>query len=342
MMRNTQVRTLLLMLLAAPLAAQTPEPRFEDLVRTFQKDYLSFGILLQVVGDVQAGRNQPGENGFVVANARLRVSGVLDSGFDYLIRFNVAETPGLLDAAAGYRLTPGLSLRGGLFKAPFSREFLTGAGAIDFVNRSQVVTALAPNRQVGAQLGGRTGIFEYAGGAFNGNQRQAAGNDNGDLMYVGRLSVFPAVATKDRPNDRLEIGVNAARSEDAAAAVGVGFLPSFAGTRSLMGADARLQRGPWLLAGEAITSRLAFAGGPTRTPEGFHATVGYTTSPRTQLLARWDDFRADGLAADQQLLIFGLNFWPTRATELQVNAVTPANRGGLAREQLLVNLQVAF
>lgn len=330
-------------ILAASGFAQAPsEPRFADLARSFQREYLSIGALLQVVADVQDDRNQAGRNGFQLANARVRISGQLDAGFDYLIRVNVAEAPSVLDAAVGYRATPAITVRGGMFKSPFSRELLTGAGGIDFVNRSQVVTALAPNRQVGVQVGGRSGAIEYAAGAFNGNGRRAGGNDNDMLLYVGRASLWPVISSAARPADRLEIGASVAHSDDAAAPIGVGFLPNFQGTRTLWGVDARWQRGPWLVAGEAISAKLDGVAGARNRPEGYHATLGYTTSRRTQALARWDDFRADGLGISQQLLILGLNFWPTSATELQVNAVTPVNRGGVRREQLLVNLQFAF
>jgi phosphate-selective porin len=205
-----------------------------------------------------------------------------------------------------------------------------------------VVAALAPNRQTGVQVRGRVGAIEHAWGAFNGNQRQASGNDNDDLMVVGRVAFWPTVATAERPGDRLEIAVNAAHSKDADATIG-NFIPSFAGTRSLWGADARWTYGKWLVAAEGISSRFDPVVGPTRHPAGFHGTLGYMTSRRTQLLARWDDFDADGIGAfRQKLVVLGWNFWPTRATEVQINSVTSADGGGLRHQQGLVNFQVAF
>lgn len=334
------------LLIGAPgaQAQQEAEPSFDQLVAAFQREYLTLGILLQVVGDYQHERTLPGENGFTIANARVRVTGQLDNGFGYLVQANLASSPAILDAAARYRLVDAATIQAGLFKAPFIREFLTGAGSIDFVNRSQVVTALAPNRQIGVQVGGRpgAGALEYAVGAFNGNRYSAGGNDNSDLLYAGRLGFWPSIATSDRPNDRLEIAVNVAHSRDASAPIGAGFIPSFAGERTLFGGDVRWRFGPWLVAGEVITARLDFDGGPVAKPSGWHATGGYMLTRKSQVLARWDAFRPDGIAPDLDLLVLGYNLWPTRPTELQINYVIPIKGPGPDRHQVLVNLQVGF
>jgi len=325
-------------------AQRDTEPEFDQLVAAFQRDYLTLGILLQVVGDFQTERTFAGENGFTIANARVRVTGQLDNGFGYLVQANVAASPAILDAAARYRLSAAATVQAGLFKAPFSREFLTGAGSIDFVNRSQVVTALAPNRQIGVQVAGRpgTGLVEYAVGAFNGNRYSAGGNDNDELLYAARLGLWPSVATGDRPNDRLEVALNVAHSRDASAPIGAGFIPSFAGTRTVYGGDVRWRRGRWLAAGEFIAARLDFDPGPVLRPTGWHATAGYMLTRKSQVLARWDALRPDGIGPDQDLLVLGYNLWPTRPTELQVNYVIPIKGPGPDRHQLLVNLQVGF
>ncbi len=331
---------------AAPrsLAAQGGEPVFEELVRTFQRDFLTVGILLQVVGDFQTERTFAGENGFTIANARVRVRGELDQGFGYFLQANLATAPAILDAAARYRFAPAIGLQAGLFKAPVSREFLTGAGGIDFVNRSQVVSALAPNRQIGVQLAGRPGggAVEYAVGAFNGNRFSAGGNDNGQLLYAGRVGFWPSVASRARPDDRLEVAVNIAHSRDDGAPVGAGFVPAFAGERTVYGGDVRWRRGRWLVAGEVLAARLDARTGPVFRPTGWHATGGYMLTRKSQVLARWDAFRPDGIGPDQDLLVLGYNLWPTRPTELQVNYVIPIKGPGPDRHQLLVNLQVGF
>ncbi len=328
---------------AAPLPAQQPEPLLDALARAFQQDAFRVGALLQIVGDLQPERTLPGRNGFQVANARLGISGRLDGGWSYQLQTAFTGTPAILDARIGFTAAPWLTVDAGRFKAPFSRERLTSAAGIDFVNRAQVTTTLAPGRQVGAQARGRLsgGRVEYGVGAFNGNGL-ASGNDNNDLMYVARVSFWPMGDPASAPADRrLEVGVNAATSHDRAAPVG-GLVPAYRGGRTLGGVDARLRRGRLLLAGEAIVADLDSTGGGSHTPAGWHATVGWHVNPRSQLLARWDAFRPDGLGLDSDLLVLGWNRWPTRATEIQVNWIIDLNDAALKRHQLLVNLQVGF
>ena len=75
-----------------------------------------------------------------------------------------------------YKVTPAVRIDVGQFKSPFSYEFLTPSQSIDFVNRSQVVTALAPGRQLGAQIG-----FEWSEGRYG--ARVGVFNGNGTRRY---------------------------------------------------------------------------------------------------------------------------------------------------------------
>ncbi len=326
-----------------PSQAQEAEPKFDALVSTFQKDYFRLGALLQIVGDVQGERTDGALNGFSVANAWLRIGGSLDGGFGYLFQSNMVGTPAIVDAMISYTASPAAIIQAGRFNVPFSRELMIYAGSIDFVNRSAVVTALSPNRDVGVSLNGRPGggALEYQIGAFNGNRTSGGGNDNNALLYTGRLAIRPDIATAESPSDQFEFAVNVARSEDSTARI-AGLVPAFDGTRTLLGADMRLQRGPWMVSAELIAATLVFTGGPERNPMGWHATAGYMLTPKAQGLLRWDVLETDGLATDVNRLVAGYNLWPTKATELQVNYLVPVDGGGSKQHQLLVNLQVSF
>ena len=81
-----------------------------------------------------------------------RLSGELDNGFGYLFQTNFTDWPAILNAQIKYRFSGTVAMSAGQFKAPFSYEFLTYGGSIDFVNRATMVTALAPGRQVGADV----------------------------------------------------------------------------------------------------------------------------------------------------------------------------------------------
>lgn len=348
-MRPLPVFTLLLGLAAgacvfpAAGSAATDEPLFDALVERFRTPSLRVTALLQLVADFQRERSFPGNNGFSVANARLGIAGRLDRGFDYLMRANFSSPggPSILDARLSYAPNRSVAVDVGQFKVPFSREFLTGAGTIDFVNRAQVVSALAPGRQIGVQVRGgasddRVGV---AAGLWNGNAAGSNGNDDQRFLYAARLTVRP-MADASGPG-ALELGANVAGSNDARVTLVGGRLPDFAGRRRLIGADLRWSEGPWLASVEVIAADLDPETGGRIEPSGFHATVGYRFVPRLQGLARWERFQPDGLGPDQDLLIAGLNVTASRPVGLQVNYIVPTEASPRFH-QLLANLQLDF
>lgn len=316
---------------AAALAQEPAEPLLTELEQRFKTRPLSVGALLQVVGDV-AGERVGSRNGFSIANMRVSLRGDLDEGFGYFLQANFINSPALLDARMSWTASPALRFDAGRFKTPFSAEFLTGAAAIDFVNRSRVVSTLVPGRQLGVQVGGRTtSSFGYRAGVFSGPSDRSRAES---VLAAGRVDFMtPAAAAT-----RLMVGINAAAGENQGILDIVDFSPPHTG--QLFGADARLTHGRLLLAGEYIHGWLDSELEGKRATSGFHLTGGVMTSRRTQLLARWDHFAALAAEADD-LLIVGLNIWPTRATEVQANYIAPVNSDAQGH-QLLVNLQVGF
>ncbi len=338
-MKRIVIITLIAVL--SPLTnVRADEPLYQEMKKSLKREYFSVGALLQVVGDYQHTRTMGGNNGFSVANFRMNIGGTIDGGFSYFLQTSFTRSPAILDARMGLKFSHAFAIDAGLFKAPFSKEFLTGAASIDFVNRSQAVAALRPGRQIGVQFRGsdKSGVFRYAAGVFNGNGFSGS-NDNNKFMYVGRLTFLPQIGSESRPDDKLEIGVNGAFSEDNT--VSLGGVP-FAGKRTLGGVDARLTVDKFLLSGEAIFGKLDFAAGPQVKPYGYHATIGYMVTGNVQLLARWDSFRPDGIAPNSDMAVLGFNLWPTALTELQVNYIIPRQTSAFKHHQVLVNTQVAF
>lgn len=324
---------------------QSDEPLYEGLLGTFKQEYLSLGLLVQTVADFQFDRTLSGSNGFSMANFRFLMSGELDAGFGYFVATNFVDSPAILDALVYYRASPTVSVGVGQFKVPFSQEFLTYAGSIDFVNRSRTVTALAPGRQIGAQLAidSLADVLGLRIGAFNGNAFSANGNDNDSFLYVLRLS--GTVETGDRSDggsDRIELGASLAHSKDDGLSLGEGVVSDFTGKRTLAGGDIRAQFGSLLLAGEIIHASLSPEVGLARHPWGFHATAGVKFSPKVQGLARWDGFDADDPGDRSDWLVLGLNVWPTMATEVQLNYLIDTGDAAVDHHQLLVNFQLGF
>lgn len=333
------------LLVPAPaFAQQDDEPIYDQLAEMFKRDYLSIGVLLQAVADFQIDRTFPGNNGFNISNFRLSLSGELDQRFGYFLQTNFAGTPSILDARMYYRFTPQVAVDVGQFKAPFSYEFLTSAASIDFVNRSQVVTALAPGRQIGIQLrtnnSARTVGFNI--GAFNGNGTRPNGNDSNNLLYAARLYGSRAVASSDGTETKIDLGVNVAFSDDELSSFGSGFATGFAGDRAILGADARLTLDRYLISGEVIYASLDPDVGLDRDAWGAHATAGYMFTDKVQGLIRWDGFDPDDGVGRRDWIILGLNAWPTTVTEFQINYIIDTDNAEPDHHQLLVNFQFGF
>lgn len=226
------------------------------------------------------------------------------------------------------------------------------------MNRSRVVTALAPGRQIGVQARGRFSDalpLDYSLGIFNGNGYGGNSNDNNDFLYAARLAAFP-FKTSENSSTQLEIAANAMFSSDDAARVSALLNPFafdallFSGKRTLYGADFRFTTGKFLLAGEYLKGDFdgdfAFLAADTSVgsakPDGYHLTAGYRLASNLQLLGRWDSFKADSGADNPDWAIIGLNYWPTQVSELQLNYVINTDNSEFKYHQVLVNAQIAF
>lgn len=330
---------------------------FEKFRDYFKKDYFSVGLVLQVVSDFQIERSFPGNNGFNIANARFMVYGEFDKKFGYLMRTNFINSPVILDAKLHYRFSKKLIIDLGQFKAPFSHEFLIPAESIDFVNRSRVVTVMAPGRQIGLQARGmpiQNLPLNYNIGIFNGNGISTNANDDNQFLFVGRIDCLWENFL-NQSNTSLYWGINAAFSQDAFTRISEQLNPFifeplfFDGRRTLAGLDLRFTAGKFLFSGETIFGQ--FQGSFTQLitdttfqdiqATGFHLTTGYMVGARSQLLLRWDNFDTDR-RSNSNWLIGGINFWPSSITELQLNYIINTEKTEFKHHQILLNTQVAF
>ena len=115
-------------------------------------------------------------------------------------------------------------IRGGQFKTPYSRHFITSAGSEQFIDRSPANNAFVPGRQAGIMVFGDIGsdsnekLFQYFLGVFDGEGEDVRNDDTG-LMTVGRVAINPLGVFKltdsdlrmgeEREKTLLSIGVNA-------------------------------------------------------------------------------------------------------------------------------------
>lgn len=318
------------------------EPLLEQFNRNFKKPYFSVGFLQQTVVDYQQERSMSGNNGFNVSNFRLKLYGELDGGFGYFFQTNFIQSPAILDAKIYYRYSRRLTIDAGLFKAPFSSEYLVSAADIDFVNRAQMVNAMNIGRQIGVQL--RSSILEdllaLKVGAFNGNGFGENNNDNNNLLYAGRLEYQNNLKLANA-DVKLNAGVNGAFSKDNRLSLLGGALANFTGKRNLWGADLRLTSGKWLLAAEYLSGEYKPETGSTIKPDGYHLTAGMMVTSKSQILARWDSFDSGFQNGNTDLIIYGYNFWPTKVSELQLNYIINSDMKEFKHHQVLINFQIS-
>ena len=321
----------------APLQAQThtePEPVLDALRAAFNQEGLRLGMLLQTVLDPAIDNSDAAEPSVQIAAMRLRLTGDLDGGFNYAFQTNFVGTPSILDARLGWDASDEFGIWAGRFKTPFSRELLTYAGSIDLVNRSRVVDALAPGRQMGIQLHGQAGPgTSWSLGGFTGPDNSPA---NESIIGVARFEVSPQL---DQDDVDLSFAASAAIGRDGAIAGGT-IGQGFQGDGTIFGIDGRMTSGRLLVAGEAIIGDFDPVAAASMDAAGLYLTAGWMTAATQQVLVRWDRYRGIGASSDDAI-VFGFNAWPTTASEIQINWIAPI-AGSTMPHKILVNFQLGF
>ena len=334
MIRRSVLLFLLVLIGLNPSYAQEKEPLAKDLKHHFKRKALSLGILLQAGLDVQFTQHrESGTNGFRLFTSRIKVSGILDHGFSYMLQTDFTRTLAVLDARVGLAISPQVAFYAGQFKSPFSYEFLTSSAKLDFVKRSQVVSALAPNRQVGAQatLSTADKRFQIMTGIFNGNGRNPGGNDDATFLYVARAEAHLPVADK---KGKLILGVNSAYNQDEWRGV--------SRERMLIGADARIQMAKLLISGEFIYAKDKLRNNQEFTPYGYQLTAGVKIDPIRQLLVRYDTYSSDYSPDTSTYVILGYTCKPTHLAKIQINYLIPTAHTAFKYHHVLAKMQIAF
>ena len=290
------------------------------------------------------------DDGFSVADARLMMRGLLEGGFYYFLQGNLISTPSILDLEIGWRHDPsGFGARAGFFRTPVSGELQIGAPFLDLIDRSQIVQAVSPDRQIGIELSqdivGEKLVVRA--GAFNGNGFKK--NDDNRLLYAIRfegvvpLGAARIVADADASDSRWRIryGASGSYSKDRDARLGLNLPSRFRGTRAIGGADLRLERDGFFLSAEFLYASLDFRTLERRDVYGGQFTAGWKITRLVQVLARYDALSAGSLTSDLDLAIASLVLNFTRHISLQTDLRVPA-RGAAPTPGGVVNLNVTF
>ena len=247
---------------------------------------------LQISGLIQTeyeGYQQSGvNNSFSLHRARLDVKGDINDNWNYEVYTEFAGTTKLLDAYSTYKIADFLKISAGQFKVPFSLESLIADSQLEFIDRTQVVNALAGRsndvignqngRDIGAQVSGSFAkvdnqyLFDYTFGVFNGAGYDVTADNNNHKDIVGRLSIHPIS--------------NLSVSGDFYNGVGNYGTPAKNQKRDREGIDAR-----YTIGGFALQAEYDKGTDGTIKRDGWYGQASYFVLPKhIQLAARYDTY----------------------------------------------------
>jgi len=325
-----------------------------------------------------AGRN----DGFIIYDARLGLSGKVGFIFDYVLGIEYDrddEEFDLLDAVLSFPLgKSSVHLDFGAFRSPVGREATADKAVLPLAERSQASLALAPGRQVGLQFRGEgmDSRFTWAAGLFNGNGIRLE-NDDDSFLAAGRAA-FNSVGDVEFFEDLvLELGVSFATTQDGSQRV----LPvevmegsvmgpfrtvdviDYQGDRLIYGTDVRIAYRGWSFAGEYLRTEYDDIFGVSNVNAyGLTADLRYMLWGLFDVGARYDGFMpAVALDGENQerneFLVLGLGLAPGLYARVGLQyaiGLDGATRGvqnpldgtntapALTDDQFLIFLQMAF
>lgn len=248
---------------------------------------------------------------------------------------------GATDIWANWHQFPEFQIKAGQYKAAFGLEQITPDTKLFLTERSQVTSALTPERQVGVEVWGKpfTNLFPeqkdlvtYRLGMFNGNGRNNVVNDNDEYMYAGRIELQPWKGKVADQDLWLRLGANAFSSRDASGTVlspagtlrvnSDGSLSTFialsAAEREAYGLDATFHWGPFDLIGEYLSesfeSRTANGVLPAFSDfsaEGYYVQGSYFLIPKKlQMVTKYEHFNPGQIIDDNlDSITGGVNYY---------------------------------
>lgn len=280
---------------------------------------------LQISGLIQTeyeGFQQTGVNNtFLLHRARLDVKGDINDNWNYEVYTEFAGTTKLLDAYTTYKIADYLKFTAGQFKIPFSLESLIADSQLDFIDRSQVVNALAARstdvignqngRDIGIQINGSFAkvdgryLFDYTLGVFNGAGYDVTTDNNSHKDIAGRFSVHPI--------DNLIVSANFYDGQGNYGTPAKNYL------RNRGGFDAR-----YVIGNLALQAEYDKGTDGTIKRDGWYGQATYFVLPnRLQLAAKYDTYDPNEITKNVRTNDYtgGVNFFFNNWARLTVNYV---------------------
>jgi phosphate-selective porin len=244
---------------------------------------------------------------------------------------------GATDIYLNWHQFPEFQIKAGQYKAPFGLEQTTSDTKLFLTERSEVTSALTPERQVGVEIWGKpfTNVWPenkdfmtYWAGMFNGNGRNITVNDNDQYMYAGRIEVQALKAKIFKQDATVKFGANALSSNDSPGTVlspagtlrvnSDGSLSTFtapaAAEREGYGFDGSFHWGSFDLIGEYLSERYeprVTGRFPSFRAEGYYIQPSYFVVPeKLQLVAKYEHFNPAQVIDDNlDSITGGVNYY---------------------------------
>ena len=278
---------------------------------------------LQISGLAQIryqGFEQSGvNNAFDLHRIRLIVQGSISDSWSYYTQTELGGTgTKLIDAYVSYKPADFFKVSAGQFKIPFSAESLTPDAQLEFIDRAQVVEALAgrskdvignqQGRDIGIQITGSFAkvedryLFDYTLAILNGAGYDVTTDNNGFKDFAGRLAIHPIKG--------LDLGA------DLYAGEGIPTGGAKSQNRARVGFDGRYVIGNLSLTGEYDHGTDAAI-----RKDGWFLQAGYAIIPEIQIVGRYETFDPNKVNPTDRSNIYagGVNFTFNKWTKLAID-----------------------
>jgi len=295
---------------------------------------VSAGSLLNLSGYVQTmySSGEDSIDGFRIRRARLKLKGEILKNLHYNLQIDAVKSPCLIDATVEFPFSPLANLVFGQFKVPFSLENLTSSSSLDTINRSQTVDKLCPGRDIrasgrdiGLAVNGQFKNLEYTLGIFNGSGiNQQDNNENKDISARMVFSPF----------ESLSLGISHYNGR---------YSPE-EGAESVLKKRTGLETSA-VIGRFSLKSEIVFARDADINKAGWYFQGGFFPSKPIQMVIRYDSLDRDTAADGDRIsvLTFGLNYFFSKKTKLQVNyEFHGEEENKISNDVLLAQFQIGF
>ena len=332
----------------APTAAQSTSPSDDDPEEVFlaamRGDAYRVTGLLQLLGNA-ADTPDPVHtpHAFNLAHARLGLRTQLDSPFNAVFQLNFAGEPNLLDAYLSWTPDAALQIRAGSFKPVQNLDLAFSPGQADFIGRSITSKHVIANREIGISASWRRGWLGVHGSLVNGDRTSATPDNR--YLTIGRMEIDHRTESAEGLAARFRAGLFGNSGLSRSTPLGISKRIVAKGRRKVIGADARMEVGPWMVAGEWMEGEVQTSPGVRTRVKGGYATAGWSPDSRTQLLARYQSLQTESgpPALDERQATLALKRSLTRLAAVWLNGSAWLDGAGKVEELgLSVNLQFMF